>query len=140
MVAGFQQEAEGACNAVTGLTTNNITNISAKLNWTAVACDSFLVRYVNTADPNTVFYKTVSSGAATSVTISGLYPNTTYSWLIHTYCSGGQSGAYQSTAATFTTLNTAAFCLVPNFTSTSSVTANSASLNWNTLEIGRAHV
>ncbi|MCX6274232.1 MAG: fibronectin type III domain-containing protein [Bacteroidetes bacterium] len=123
----------GACNSVTGLTTSNITNVSANLKWTAVSCDSFLVRYNDVANPGAVFYKTVSSGTATSVTITGLYPNTNYNWLIHTYCGGGQSGPYQTTPGTFTTLNSAAYCLVPNMTTASSVTANSAVLNWNTL-------
>ena len=126
-------DAQSACNAVAGLTTSNITNVSAKLKWTSVSCDSFLVRYFNVANPNTIFYKTVSSGSATSVTITSLYPNTNYSWMIRTYCSGGQSGPYQTTPGTFTTLNTAAYCLVPNLTTTSSATANSAVLNWNTL-------
>lgn len=133
LLAYDNQNAMGACNSVTGLTTSNITNVSAKLKWTAVSCDSFLVRYIDVANPNTVFYKTVSSGTATSVTITGLYPNTNYNWLIRTYCSGGQSGPYQTTPGTFTTLNSAAYCLVPNLTSTTSVTANSAVLNWNTL-------
>ncbi len=125
--------ANGACNAVTGLSTSTITNVSAKLKWTAVSCDSLLVRYNDVANPNTTYYKTVKPGTSTSYTLTGLYPNTTYSWMIHTYCSGGQSGPYQTMANTFTTLNTTAYCIMPNKTSTTSITANSAVLNWNTL-------
>jgi len=121
------------CNSVTGLSTTNITNVSAKLNWTTVSCDSFLVRYYDIANPNTIYYRTVKPGTATNVTISGLYPNTNYSWLVRTYCGGGQAGPYQTVPGTFTTLNTAAYCITPNKTTTTSITANSAILNWNTL-------
>jgi len=127
------QQGFAACNTVTGLNTTNITNVSAKFKWTTVSCDSFLVRYYDIAYPNTIYYKTVKPGTATNVTISTLYPNTTYNWLVRTYCNGGQSGAYQATPASFTTLNTAAYCVVPNITSTASITSNSAVLSWNPL-------
>ena len=67
----FSTQKTNACNAVTGLTTSSITSSGAKFKWTSVSCDSFLVRYYNTAYPNTIYYKTVSSGTATSVTVSG---------------------------------------------------------------------
>ncbi len=123
----------GACNAVTGLTTSNITNVSAKLNWTTVSCDSFLVRYFDVANPNTIIYKTVTPGSATNVTVTGLIPNTNYSWLIRTYCNGGQAGPYTTTPGLFTTLNNAVYCITPNMTATSGITTNSAVCNWNTM-------
>jgi hypothetical protein len=133
ILTGISQKAVAVCNSVTGQTTTNITNVSAKLKWAAVSCDSFLVRYYDLANPGTIYYKTVSPGTATSVTVTNLYPNTSYSWLVRTYCSGGQSGAYQTTPANFTTLSTAVYCVAPNMTSTSSVTGNSAALSWNVL-------
>ncbi|MEO8087468.1 MAG: fibronectin type III domain-containing protein [Bacteroidota bacterium] len=126
-------EANAVCNAVTGLNTTSITNVSAKLRWTAVSCDSFLVRYYNIAYPNIIYYKTVSPGTATYITVTGLYPGTTYNWLIHSYCGGGQSGPYQVTPSSFVTLGTVANCVTPNLTNTTSITANAATLNWNTL-------
>jgi hypothetical protein len=127
------QKAFSVCNAVTGLSTVNITNTSAKLKWATVSCDSFLVRYYDVANPNTVFYNTVKPGTATSVIVSGLYPNTTYNWLVRTYCGGGQSGSYQATPQAFTTLSSSVYCLTPNLTNTSNITGNSAKLEWNTL-------
>src|SRR6185295_12032228 len=112
-------KSKAACNGVTGLSASNVTNSSAKLNWAATACDSFLVKYYITG--TTAYrYKLVKPGTATNVSVTALYPNTNYSWAIHTYCSGGQSGDYQVTPATFTTLNSSVYCqLVPNNTSTS---------------------
>ena len=127
------QKTFAACNAVTGLSTTNITNVSAKLKWTTVSCDSFLVRYYDISLPNTIYYKTVKPGTATYITVTGLYPNTTYKWLVKTYCNGGESGAYQTIPASFTTLSTVVYCAVPNLTTTTSVTGNSAVLNWNPL-------
>jgi len=121
------------CNSVTGLNTTNITNVSAKLKWTTVSCDSFLVRFYDVVNPTVIYYKTVKPGTATNTTVTGLYPNTTYNWLVRTYCSGGQSGPYQSSPSSFTTLNSPAYCIVPNMTSTSSITSNSAVLSWNPL-------
>ena|GEM_PF-2869395 len=127
------RQAAAVCNSVTGLTTSNITNVGAKLKWTTVSCDSFLVRYYDVANPNTVYYKNVSPGTATSLTVTGLYPSTNYSWLVRTYCSGGQSGPYPTTAGTFTTLSTPVSCVMPNMTASGSITANSAVASWNPL-------
>ena len=129
----ISQNANAVCNSVTGLNTTNITSSGAKLNWNAVSCDSFLVRYYDAAYPTSYFYKTVSPGTATSFTLTNLYPNTNYKWQVKTYCSGGQSGSYQSSASSFTTLNSTAYCITPNLTSTTSVTLNSALTNWNPL-------
>src|SRR5688500_15331955 len=84
----------GACNDVTGLHTTSVTHTSATLNWNPVVCDSLLVRY-QIAGTGEVRYKIVSNGSAVSVNIDSLYPNTTYAWLVHTYCNNGMSGAYQ---------------------------------------------
>ena len=123
-------EVKAVCNVPTGLSTTNITMNSAKLNWAATACDSFLVRY-NVTGSTTYLYKTVKPGTSTTTTITGLYPSTTYSWVIHTYCSGGASGAYQ-TPATFTTSVGTVSCVIPNMTTTTSIASNSALLSWNT--------
>lgn len=121
-----------ACDAVTGLHTTSITPSSATLNWNATVCDSFLVRYYITGT-NDVHFKSVSPGTSTNVIIDLLYPNTSYSWLIHTYCNGGQSGAYQLTPATFMTANGFVACLPPNLLHAINITNNAATVAWNYL-------
>ena len=116
-----------SCGAPSGLTTTNITGVSATLNWNSILCDSFLVRYYVTAFPNSVYFKKVTPGSAVNTTITGLSSSTNYSWLVRTYCNGGQSGLYSSTA-TFTTI--ASNCGVPSGLTSASVTGSSAMLIW----------
>ena len=118
------------CNIPSGLTTTNLTTTSAKLVWNTTVCDSFLVRY-NVVGTTNFIYKTVKPGTSTSYIATGLYPYTTYNWVIHTYCSGGTSGPYQTTPASFTTLAGSVSCVTPNNTITSSIGSNSAVLSWN---------
>jgi hypothetical protein len=132
LLLGIQQITFSACNLPAGLTTTNITTNSAKFNWGATVSDSFLVRYNVTGTTN-YLYKTVKPGTATSTTITGLYPATSYSWVVHTYCSGGASGGYQATPAQFTTPTGSLSCVIPNATSTTNIGPNSAVLNWNPL-------
>ena len=119
-----------SCGAPAGLSTTNISSTSAKLNWNTVNCDSFLVRYYETAVPNLVFFRTITPGSAVNTTITGLIPSTNYSWLVRSYCNGAQSGQYSSTA-NFNT--SSAGCGVPAGLSSSSVTGSSALLSWNTV-------
>jgi hypothetical protein len=118
------------CGRPTGLTTTNVTYSSAKLNWASTACDSLLVRYNVTGSTN-YSYVTVKPGTSTTVSINGLYPLTNYSWVVHTYCNGGSSGAYQAIPATFNTLNGPLTCVIPNNTVTNSIGPNSAIVSWN---------
>lgn len=122
--------AVAVCNTPTGLTTTNISTTSAKLVWNVTVCDSFLVRY-NVAGTTNYVYKTVKPGTLTSTTVSGLYPFTTYNWVIRTYCSGGLSGSYQTTPASFTTIAGTVSCVIPNNTVTNSIGPNSGVLSWN---------
>jgi len=122
--------ANAACNLPAGLNTTNITVSSAKFNWAATVADSFLVRY-NVTGTTTYFYKTVSSPTATSTTITGLYPATSYQWVVRTYCSGGTSGGYQPTPASFSTAVGTVSCVIPNQTATNNITSNNALISWN---------
>jgi len=115
------------CATPSGLSTSNITTSSAQLNWAATPCDSFLLRYFVTSIPNTVYFKNVTPSTATSTTITGLSQGTNYSWLIRTYCMGGQSGSYSSTL----TFNTLGSCSAPSGLSSSSVTSSGATVSWN---------
>lgn len=132
MILTFKMESSSAaCNLPAGLTTTNITVSSAKFNWASTVADSFLVRY-NVTGSTSYFYKTVTPATATNTTITGLYPATSYSWVVRTYCSGGTSGSYQATPAAFTTTTGTVSCVIPNLTTTTSITSNTAFISWNT--------
>lgn len=118
------------CNPVTGLLTSSITHTTAMLNWDMTACDSFLVRYWETGTTH-IHFKTVSPGTASNVAVDSLYPNTNYSWLIHTYCNGGQSGPYQAAPAQFTTMNGNVSCMAPNLLQAKNITNHAATVTWN---------
>ena len=129
-LVSFSQTASASCNTPTGLTTTGITNTSAVLQWNTTSADSFLVRYHITG--TTIYqYKTVTPGTSTSVAITGLYPNTNYSWVVKTWCNGGASGSYPATPIRFTTLSGSVPCLTPNNTLTTAITPNSATISWN---------
>jgi hypothetical protein len=115
-----------------GLLTTSITNTSARFSWNSTVSDSFLVRYYESGVP-LYYYKMVTPGTANTTVITGLYPNTTYYWQVHTYCNNGAPGGYQGVPAVFTTLNSPAFCVVPNKTASSGITSNSVTLSWNPL-------
>lgn len=115
------------CASITGLTTTNIATTSATLNWSSTPCDSFLLRYYVTSVPNTVFFKKITPGTATSINLTGLTAATNYSWLIRIYCMNGQGGSYSS-PMTFNTLG--GTCSIPTGQSTSSITSSGASLSW----------
>ncbi len=115
------------CATPAGLSTSNIANTSATLNWGTTSCDSLLLRYYVTSVPNTVFFKTITPGSATNVTITGLTAATNYSWLIRTYCMNGQGGTYSSTLTFFTLGGT---CSTPTGLASSSITTSGAVLGW----------
>lgn len=127
LLAFAATNAWGQCLVPSGLSTTNITNTSAKLNWATTTADSFLVRY-NVSGSTAYLYKTVKPGTSTNTTITGLYPNLTYQWQVRTWCNNGSSGAYQTTPASFTTLNQSVACVPPNLNVTSNITANGATL------------
>ncbi len=118
------------CPVPSGLTSSQITNTSVQLSWASTPADSFLLRYYDNSD-SIYLFQTISNGSATSITVSGLTPNTTYSWLIRTWCLGGTSGSYQSTPSVFITDSQPVSCVTPNNTVHSNLTTNSADLSWN---------
>jgi hypothetical protein len=124
------QKADAACNLPASLSTTNITVSSARFNWAATVADSFLVRY-NVTGSTAYFYKSVPSASATSVTITGLYPATSYQWVVRTYCAGGTSGGYQPTPGSFNTAVGTVNCVIPNLTATNNITSNNATITWN---------
>ncbi len=128
----IQMNISNACDAVTGLHANSLTHSSATLNWDTTVSDSFLVRYFIIGSSE-LHFKLVNQGTATSLNIDSLYPNTTYGWLIHTYCNGGQPGPYQLSPSTFTTLSGSVSCYKPNLLFARNITNHTANVGWNQL-------
>ncbi len=126
------QNVSAQCALPGGLSTTSITNSSARFSWASTPSDSFLVRYYESGVP-LYYYKMVTPGTANTALITGLYPNTTYYWQVHTYCNGGAPGGYQGVPMVFTTLNTPVTCVVPNKTVSNGITSNAVTLSWNPL-------
>lgn len=83
--------------APAGLTTNNITQTGARIDWDAVANATYILRYKKAADAN---WTEVNNLTTNTYTISGLTLNTAYNVSVATICSG-TVGAYAT--ADFTT-------------------------------------
>jgi len=71
------------CTVPSGLATTNITGTTAKLNWVAVnGAVGYAIRYRVTGSNQSIFKTTINSKKLT-----GLTPNTSYTWQVKTYCS-----------------------------------------------------
>jgi len=72
-----------SCAVPTGEATTNITGTTAKLSWTAVnGAAGYAIRYRVTGSNQSIFKTTYNSKKLT-----GLAPNTSYTWQVKTYCS-----------------------------------------------------
>ena len=92
-----------ACVTPYGLSTTNITNSSAVLNWTSmVTADSFMVRYSVNGTANYIWKQFTGAGGVHSTQIIGLSPNTTYQWQVRSICTGVSTSVYSSSSL-FTT-------------------------------------
>lgn len=89
----------GTCNPPTTMSTTNITNSSAKLNWNIVPCDSFQVRLNNNNNGYQYFSGTLQNNVS-SITIA-TNSSTSYTWWVRSKC-GTIFSAY-SAANNFTT-------------------------------------
>jgi hypothetical protein len=118
-----------ACGDPTNLTSSNITNTGAVVNWSAVTnAISYHVQYKAASSGTWLDAGTVNS-PATSFSFINLTPGTTYDWQVKATCSGG-SGNY--VAAQFTTTNTTT-CNPPAGLSSSVITSTSATVSWGTV-------
>lgn len=112
------------CDAPTSLSSSGITSTSAALNWIAYAgASSYTLKYriIGAAAWSSL------TSSTTSATISGLTPSSNYEFKIQSDCGSGNLSAF-STPSTFVT--PAPPCITPGGLSVSSITYNSASLNW----------
>jgi hypothetical protein len=91
------------CVVPYGLSTTNITNNSAKVNWTnLVSADTFRVRYSINGTTNFIWKDVNGAGGTTNTTLTGLNNSSTYQWQVSTICLG-HSSAYSSSVIFSTT-------------------------------------
>ena len=85
------------CVAPSALTTSNVTGTSADVSWTAGGTETEWFLIVNGAG---------TSQTSTNASLTGLTPNTTYTYQVHAICAVGDTSA-ASPASSFTTSCTA---------------------------------
>jgi hypothetical protein len=117
--------ATPTCGNTSSLSATSITTNSATLNWAAVTgFSSYNVRYKPTSSSTW----TTTTSTTNSRAISGLTASTAYEFQIQTVCSGA-SGTYTA-SANFATLTP---CGNTSSLSATSITTNSATLNWSSV-------
>lgn len=96
--SNFATLSPPSCIVPAGLSSTNITNNSATLNWTAVTgAVSYNIQYRIAG--NSIW--TGTSSTSNSITVSSLSPASNYEWQVQTVCSGSQS--IFSSSSNFTT-------------------------------------
>ncbi len=111
--------------------TSQITQSSATFSWSHVPGAHHYA--VQMREPNGIWTDIAQNPIfQTSVTVTGLQPNTTYQWRVKTSCSSGYGGGNFSNwtyPTTFTTLG-GSYCHAPSGLHTTQIAEASARLNW----------
>jgi hypothetical protein len=123
LVLLFNIQGRCGCPDATGLTTSSITSNSAEISWNQAGAGTYKVRYKKSSVQG---WTTVSVNT-NSYTLSGLTPSTSYQWKVLANCTKGNSG--YTFPVTFTTQT--GVCPVPSGLNATSVSASSATLEWN---------
>lgn len=85
------------CAAPGGLTTSSITQNTAIFNWNAVSgASTYSVDFYNGS------WTTIGTTSGTSMSVYGLWANTSYQWRVRTNCSSGQQSNLSATATFYT--------------------------------------
>lgn len=125
-VANFTTIFTG-CPPPSNLLSNNITNNSASISWSAVlSAQQYRVQYKTLSSQNWTTINTNSN----SIVITGLNASTTYEVQIITVCTAFSSSV-ASPKITFTTLGGG--CLATDNLNISNITANGSLISWNTV-------
>lgn len=119
------------CAAPTNLTTTNITNNSATLNWTPPVSTpgngyQYYISQTNTPPLNSNSTPPTGFSLTSSKVITNLNQNTTYHWWVRSSC--GTQNTIWIYYGSFTTATT--ICNQPSNLSVSAITGNSALLSW----------
>jgi chitodextrinase len=115
------------CDVPTGLSTTAITTTTATFNWGAVTgAANYRVNWHNVGNPT--WQTMLIAAPTTTFSVGNLSSNTQYEWEVKTLCTNGGESAF-SAVATFTTLAPPT-CVAPTGLSTTAITTNSATFNW----------
>ncbi|MBK7425542.1 MAG: fibronectin type III domain-containing protein [Saprospiraceae bacterium] len=126
--ASFTTSGGGECNAPSNLNASNVTSSSASLTWAAVSgASSYNVEYKIASESSW----TIVSATTNSINLSGLVPNSQYSWRVQSVCGGSSSVfSYQSS---FRTSAGGGSCGIPIGLNASNITSTSATISWNSV-------
>ena len=123
-----------SCVAPLGASAGSITATSAVISWSSlILADTFRVRYREFGALNYNYIDLDGATGDTSVSLTGLNPNTTYYYQVSSIC-GGVSYGYCS-QSNFTTLNQTINCGRPFNVSVGSITTGSAVVSWDPLTV-----
>lgn len=118
----FTTTGTSSCTTPSSLSLSSATNTSITVTWSNTGASSYNLRYRKNGVLNFV-----SNILTNSYTITGLDEGTNYEWAVKSNCgaiqSNWSSNQYSSTTTNFT-------CGVPTGLSSSSITTNSAIVNW----------
>jgi len=114
------------CTAPTGLSTSGITATTGTASWAPVSgALSYNVDYKLSSSPDWV---TIANGTTSlQWTIGGMQPTTSYDWRVRANCTSGTS-SYTETQFTTGAMGS---CSAPGGLSTSNISSNTATMNWN---------
>jgi Fibronectin type III domain len=119
----FTTLSTSSCGAVSGLNATLITDITATLNWQQVSGTSnYSIQYRKVG----VSTWTSTSASTTSKSISGLSASSIYEFQVKSNCTSGSSAF----SASFLFSTTAPVCNAPVGLTATSITSNSALLQW----------
>jgi photosystem II stability/assembly factor-like uncharacterized protein len=122
----FSTTSSSGCNSPGELTTSNITQNTATVNWAPViGALQYFVIYRKIPNGGWIY---TSPTTSTSKSISGLQPDNSYEWRVQTQCTNGFPSAW-TTGVTFNTQLPSA-CNPPGNLQVLNFTHNTASLNW----------
>ena len=124
LINSFSNNQLAPCNVPTGLSTTNVTDVSATFNWVAPATGA--IQYDIEYSRLDVVNWIKATTAGVSYTATGLVSNKSYQWRIRTKCSTDSSDQVYSS---FTTESTDV-CNEPSALVNSLITNTTAKLKW----------
>lgn len=129
--ASFTTSGVTTCAVPTSLTTTNIGQTSATLNWVPVSnASSYTVQYKTSAATTW----TSLNSTTNSLTLSNLIAATSYNWLVKANCSSN------SAVVNFTTTSPPAItCNKATNLTEINITNNSATLKWNAVQYAQSY-
>ena len=121
------------CGVPTNLTTTGLTSTTATINWTGVS-GSFGYQYVvNQTATDPASTATLTPTTSTSISLTGLTPNTTYYMHVRNKCNSGGTGFSGISAWVNYAFTTYPPCTAPSGFTVTDLAPNSATVSWRRL-------